>query len=67
MYSQQDHYMASLYKYDEGLVKAVESNYREKDWAYNSAQKEWSNEKLNVNFRGAKAVAPGAQGGAVPL
>lgn len=46
--------MACLYKYDEGLVKAVESNFRDKDWSFNPAQKEWCNEKINVTFRGTK-------------
>ena len=47
--------MASLYRYDEGLVKAVESNFIDRDWSFNPIQKEWCNEKVNVTFRGAKA------------
>jgi hypothetical protein len=36
VFQQQESYIAGLYKYDEGLVKAVESNFREREWTYNS-------------------------------
>lgn len=57
VYQQQQVYMDSLYKYDEGLGKAVEGNFRERDWTYSSANREWTNDKINVTFRGANPNA----------
>jgi hypothetical protein len=52
LYQQNEVYLHSLCSYDAGLVKAVESNFREKEWSFNHAGKEWSNEKLSISFRG---------------
>ena len=46
VYSQQEGYMTSMYQYDEGLVKAVEGNIKEKEWAFNTASREWVNERM---------------------
>jgi hypothetical protein len=44
--------MVALNQYDEGMVKAVESNFREKDWIFNTSSREWLNDKLGLSFKG---------------
>jgi len=51
VYNQQSSYMAGLYQYDEGLAKAVTSNFRDKEWSFNAGDNEWCNERINVTFK----------------
>ena len=53
VYAQQESYVANLSQYDPGLIKAVETNYRERDWSYNGGAREWCNDKMHITFKGA--------------
>ena len=41
----------SVVEYEKQLSKAVESNFNEKDWSFNSASREWSNPKLQLTLK----------------
>lgn len=44
-HSLQDNYLYELFKYDQGLIKAVEGNFKEREWFYSNQNKEWQSEK----------------------
>ena len=60
VYGQQESYLDSLQEYDEGLVKAVEINFREKEWSFNGQSREWVNERMQVAFKGSHSTGTGA-------
>jgi hypothetical protein len=35
-HSLQENYLGELFKYDQGLIKAVEGNFREREWFYSN-------------------------------
>lgn len=67
VYGQQTAYLDGLYQYDEGLAKAVEGNFRDKEWFFNHQTREWSNERTQVSFRGAPPNSTGTNQGMSPL
>ena len=43
--------MSSLFQYDQGLVQAVEKNFKEREWEYNKQNKEWINDRIPFTFK----------------
>ena len=43
--------MSSLFQYDQGLVQAVERNFKEREWEYNKQNREWVNERIPFAFK----------------
>ena len=40
--------MSGLYQYENGLSKAVESNFKEKEWLFNPHTREWINDRIQI-------------------
>ena len=51
MHEQSESYMQSLLGYDQGLVLAVEKNFKEREWEYNRQNKEWANDRIPFTFK----------------
>jgi hypothetical protein len=41
----------TLLQYDQGLVQAVEKNFKEREWEYNKQNREWSNDRIPFTFK----------------
>ncbi|CDW80131.1 UNKNOWN [Stylonychia lemnae] len=48
---QQNNYITDLQKYEQKLEEAVEENLDKREWNFNSASREWTNQRLNLTLK----------------